>query len=231
MYRRDASRGFELIDAWKQGVSWFAHPDERGLRASHAFRFENGVWIVDPLEAPGIDEHVTALGDVVGVVVCSSWHARDADVFAARYDVPVFVGEKITRVEDRLDGPITRYPGDLPGAGVTAFHRRPFPGAEETLLYHEPTSTVYVPDSLGTAPWHLIGNERVGGQTILRLFPPTEILGIRPERLCCGHGPGLATDAAPELEPAIVGGRRSFPRAVVRNGIATLRAGVSALRS
>ena len=230
MYDRQQSAGYERIDEWDRGFGWFAHPEEEGMRTSHAFLFDDGVWIVDPLDAPGIDEPIAALGEVVGVTVCSSMHARDADMFAKRYDVPVYIPEGMGRVSDRLDAQITRYQDDFPDGGVTVIHRNPFPGFEEANLYHETTRTLYIGDSLGTTPWHTIGDETVGAQAILRLFPPKGLLGITPERIFCGHGLGIDTDADCGLEDTVMAGRKRAPRALVSNLSPAIRAAIASLR-
>ena len=46
-----------MIGRWDGGVGWIAHPEERGRRASHAIRGEDGdVGVFDPLDAPGVDD-------------------------------------------------------------------------------------------------------------------------------------------------------------------------------
>lgn len=231
MYDRQQSTGYELIDEWDRGVGWFAHPEEEGMRASHAFLFDDEVWIVDPLDAPGIDEPIAELGEVVGVTVCSSMHARDADIFAERYDVPVYIPEGMGRVSDRLDAPITRYQDEFPASGVTVVRRNPFPGFDEANLYHESTRTLYIGDSLGTTPWHTVGQEAIGAQAILRLFPPRRLLGSTPERIFCGHGTGIDTDASSALEDTVIAGRKRAPRAFVSNLSPAIRAAIASLKN
>lgn len=230
MYNREQSTAFELIDEWDRGFGWLAHPDEPGMRASHAFLFDEGVWIVDPLDAPGIDDHIAELGEVVGVAVCSSMHARDADIFSKRYDVPVNIPEGMGRISDRLDAHITRYADKFPDGGVTVIPRNPFPGFDEANLYHEPTRTLYIGDSLGTTPWHTIGEETIGAQAILRLVPPKGLLGIAPDRIFCGHGSGIDADAARALEDTVVAGRKRVPLAIAANLSPAIQAAIASLR-
>ena len=167
MYTREPSTDFELIDEWDLGVGWLAHPEERGMRASHAVVFDDGVWIIDPLDAPGIDEHIVALGEVVGVAVLSSMHARDAHHFGDRYDVPVYVPDGMDGLSNGLDTPHPRYLDEFPARGVRILARHPFPGFDEANLFHEPTQTLYIGDSLGTTPWHTVGQETLGAQALL----------------------------------------------------------------
>ena len=230
MYDRQQSTGFERIDEWERGFGWFAHPDEEGLRASHAVLFDEGVWIVDPLDAPGIDEAFAELGEVVGVTICSSMHTRDAAIFAKRYDVPVCIPEGMGRISDRLDVQVSRYQDEFPASGVMVIRRNPFPGFDEANLYHEPTRTLYIGDSLGTTPWHTVGRETIGAQAILRLFPPKGFLDIAPERIFCGHGLGIDTDSATVLEDTVMVGRKRAPRAFVSNLSPAIRAAIASLR-
>lgn len=230
MYSRGPSSEFGLIDECDLGFGWLAHPDEEGMRASQSFRFDEEVWLVDPLDAPGIDDHIDELGEVVGVTVCSSMHTRDAEVFARRYDVPVYLPEGMSRVPDLIDAEIRWYEEEFPARDVTVIRRNPFPAYDEANLYHEPTRTLYIADAIGTTPWHTVGDETIGAQAILRLFPPNELLTITPERICFGHGVGVFTDAGDALEETVTAGQRRFPRAVVSNIVPTLRATVASLR-
>jgi len=75
-------------------------------RASHALATTDGVWLVDPIDAAGVDDLVAGCGEVGGVVVLSNHHARDADVFAERHDVPVTPPDPMTGVAKALSAPI-----------------------------------------------------------------------------------------------------------------------------
>jgi hypothetical protein len=64
-----------------------ARPPGGGRKASHAVRGpDGGVWLFDPLDAPGVDDLISDLGEMVGVAAFSNWHARDAGAFALRRD-------------------------------------------------------------------------------------------------------------------------------------------------
>src|SRR6056297_3072434 len=90
-------------------LEWLAHPEEGGRRASHAIRGDDGVWIVDPLDAAGLDEELDRLGEVAGVAVLANYHARDAGEIAARHDLPVHVPSRFQRVAERIDAaPVER---------------------------------------------------------------------------------------------------------------------------
>ncbi|WP_254761735.1 hypothetical protein [Natrinema marinum] len=230
IYDRTPSTGFERIDAFDGGFGWLAHPDEAGLRASHAVRGDaGGVWLFDPLEAPGIDAEIDAFGDVAGVVVCSAYHTRDADRFARRFDAPVYVPTWLGRVSKRLEAPLERFDGDLERSGFAVREVSPLPGWSEAIAYRRSDGTLYVPDLLGTAPPYLAGDERLAVYLLLRPVVPTSAFeGIAPERILLGHGTGVFVDTASHLAEALETARRRFPRALLEGG-SQLRALVDAL--
>jgi hypothetical protein len=98
------------------------------------------------------------------------------------------------------------------------------------FLYHEPSATLFVPDSIGTSHQFLLGDERLGVSVFRRLQPPTQLQGLEPDRILVGHGEPLTDDAATALANALDGTRRSFPRALLENGVDGLRAGLGAFR-
>lgn len=229
-FDRTPSSGFARIDAFEHGFGWLAHPDEVGQRASHAFVCEEAVWIVDPLMAPGVVERISALGDVAGVAICSSWHARDAAVFARAFDVSVYVPADMRRVAARIDAPVERYRGELPATNVTTIHRRLVPGFEEAILVHEPSNTLYVPDSLGTARYFRTDAERIGVSPFSRVRPPFALLSVGPDRVLVGHGRGITDDATAAIRDAIEHARRRAPRLYARRFGDLVRTGWSAVR-
>jgi len=134
MFDRGESAGAQICTDWSDGVSWMAHPEEGGQRVSHAIRTADGVWLLDPLDAPDIDRVLADFGAVAGVAVLSCWHSRDADVFADRYDVPVSVPDWMGRVEQRIDAPLERYSGSFPDSSIRAIPNRPFSIWDEMVL-------------------------------------------------------------------------------------------------
>ncbi|MFC4447527.1 hypothetical protein [Halorussus aquaticus] len=229
---RDDPAGVRVIDRWSDGLGWIAHPDEDGRRASHAVRGEDGgVWLFDPLDAPGIDDIVAELGDVAGIAVLSNYHARDAGVLAARHDVPVWLPESMTRVEDRIAAPTVRYGARLGDSGFRVRTRAPLPGWRESVAFRPADGTLYVPDLLGTAPLYRVTDERLGVYTFRRPMPPRDLLGgLAPERILVGHGEGVFEDAASALSGALDRSRPGFPRALLENGASQLRALVGVVR-
>lgn len=229
MYIREAASGYQEIDRWSGGVGWFAHPEETGRRASHAIRDDDGVWVFEPLDAPGIDTLVADLGEVAGVAVLSDYHARDSATFANRHDVSVHVPAWFERVEDRVDAPIERFEGALGNSGFRVQRYAPFPGWREGIAVRESDGTVYVPEALGTAPFYTVGAEQLGVHTFVRLVPPRDPLGdINPERVLVGHGTGIFDEAGTILANTLDGARRRLLAELRENGLQRLRATWSA---
>jgi hypothetical protein len=231
-YDRSDSTDAEVVLDWESGTSWIAHPHEDSQRASHAIRTDEGVWLIDPLDAH-VEDLLEPLGEVVGVAVLTCWHARDADAFARRHDVAVHVPEWMDRIEERIDTPVERY-GLAPGGsdGAAGFHTipcRPFPLWQEVFLYHEPTATFIAPDSLGTTDIHLLDGERLGLASLRRLQPPQQLLGLDPERILVGHGEPITEDATAALHSAVQNTRSTVPEMLLENGTDSMRAFVGAV--
>ncbi|UPM42507.1 hypothetical protein [Halocatena salina] len=231
MYHRHDAESYQEIDRWERGVGWIAHPEEDGVRASHAIVGNDGdVWVIDPLDAPGVDELLGELGAVAGVAVLSNYHARDAGVVAARHDVPVYLPQWMDRVAERVDAPIERYAQTLGSSGFVVHRCSPLPGWQEGIAYRQSDRTLYAPDVLGTGTDWTVGRERIALFLLARLFPPTVLEQFAPERVLVGHGVGVFEDASVALEDALTGARRRFLTALRSSGIKQLRALVGAWR-
>ena len=226
--RTDSDRSRE-VDRWEDGVGWLAHPEEAGQRVSHAVSTDEGVWVLNPLDAPGVDDLLPELGEVAGVAVLSNYHARDAARFARRCDVPVTVPGWLGRVPDRLDCRVDRAGGELAGFALRPLG--PLYAWREVAGYREAGGTLYVPDYLSSHDAFTVGPERLGLPTLGRLFPPRDrFADCEPERVLVGHGTGIFEDADAALAGAFEGARRRrFPRALVRNGPHEFRAMAGAL--
>lgn len=230
MYARDEPTECRPIDRWAGGVGWLAHPHEDGRRASHAIGGDDGVWLVDPLDAPGVDDLIEPIDEIVGVAVLSDFHARDAAVFAERYGVSVHVPRWLNRATARIDAPIEQFTDEIGDSGFRVRNARPFPGCRESIAYHESNGTLYAPDVLSTELSATVGDERIALFLPGRLFPPRHLFGdLRPERILLGHGTGIFDDATAALMEALDGARRRFPQALVTSGWTQLRAGIAAL--
>jgi hypothetical protein len=256
VYDRSPADELGVVDRWADGVGWVAHPDEGGRRASHAVKppESDGVWILDPLDAPGVDDLLADLGDVVGVAVCSDYHARDAATFARRYDVPVTVPSWCERAGERIDAPIDRIEvatgagtgsnGTGAGAsdgspdrtdaafgGFDLYPIRPLFAWHEVVAFRETDRTLYVPDYLSSHEKFCVGGERLGMPTVSRFSPPRDpFAGFEPERILFGHGEGILEGAEDALADALAGARRRLPRALLSNLPGEARAMLGAIR-
>jgi len=219
---------FEQIDRFDDGVGWIAHPEEKMRRASHALRVPAGkaateqasgeaassddgdgdVWVVDPVDADGVDELFEEYGDVAGVVVLMDRHSRDAAAVAERHDVPIHVPSFVDPGVDARTLPLTN---ELAGTGFEVIRVVNVPGWSEAALYDG--ETLVVGDALGTADYFTAGEERVGVHPMLRVKPPEDLMGLRPERVLVGHGEGVMFDATDALRYALDGARRRAPKA------------------
>ncbi|MFC6954011.1 hypothetical protein [Halorubellus litoreus] len=224
-----------VVDAFDGGFGWQAAGDEALARTSHALRTDDGLWLLDPLDAPGLDDVLAARSAgadddprVAGVAVCAGWHARDAAAVAARHDVPVTVPAGVDRALDHLHPPagvdVQRVDDQLPGTDVSLRRVSPMGAWTETVCWRERDRTFYVPESLGTASPFVAGDERLGVIFYARLAPPRDALAdFEPDRVLVGHGDGVFDDATAALADALAGSRKRFPRAVVENGPRAMR--------
>lgn len=227
----EPATGYEEIDRWPGGVGWIAHPDELMQRASHALATDEGVLVIEPVDAPGIDDLIAAFGSARAVVVLSNHHLRDADAVARRHDVPVVLPTRMTGLTERLDAPVERLDAgeSLGGYELLEVAHSDSEFWQEFALFDG--ETLVCSESISGAPYNCVGDERLGVMTMRRLTPPERLRGLDPERVLCGHGPGLEEGAAAEVDRAIDTARRSFPRALLANGLSQIRTVTAALRS
>ncbi|MDX5989797.1 hypothetical protein SIM67_16305 [Haloferax mediterranei ATCC 33500] len=212
-------------------MSWLAHPHEEGERASHAIKADDGVWIIDPVDGPGVDELLESLGAVAGVAVLCSYHARDAGTIADRHGVAVHVPQWMDRVDERVDAPIKRYEATFGESGFRVHRVEPLSMWQEAIAYREADGTLIIPDLLGSGPGYTVGDERLGVVLSHRLFPPWDILGgLEPQRILLGHGEGVFEDASEALNDALTGARRRFPKALITQFSTNVRLLIGAMR-
>lgn len=200
-----------VIDRWDGGLGWLASPNELMRRASHALATDDGVWVVDPVDAPGVDDHLADLGPVHGVVVLLDRHTRDAAVLARRHDVAVHVPSWLRGSISGMDAPVRSFDGELGETGYRARRVVALPFWREAALWGH--GTLVTADALGTASYFVAPGERLGVHPLLRVMPPRHALGdLRPDRVLVGHGEGVCTDATAALRTALGGARRRAPR-------------------
>ncbi|MWV40425.1 hypothetical protein [Natrialba sp. INN-245] len=204
---------FQEIDRYDGGVGWIAHPDEQMERASHALEVDGGLWLVDPVDADGLDEFLAELGPVAGVVVVLDRHKRDAASIANRHGVPVYLPRWFEGVSEEIDAPVARFTDEISDTGIRAYTLVDNRFWQEAALYDPTDDTLVVPESVGTAEYFLAGNERLGVHPMRRLSPPQESLGgFEPDRILVGHGTGITDYVTSTLEHALSGARRRAPR-------------------
>jgi len=216
--KADGDPDLHEIDRFGGGVGWIAYPDEEMQRASHAVAVPSegsetdGVWVFDPVDAPGVDDLLDELGTVAGVAIGLARHKRDSAAIAARHDAPVYVAEWMTGVADEIDAPVERFGSRLADSGFDAFRIRDsaVPPWQEVGFFDG--ETLIVPESLGSASYFRGDRERLGVHPMLRLTPPTGALsGLNPERVRVGHGVGIEERGALAVEEALSGSRRKAP--------------------
>jgi hypothetical protein len=181
--------------------SWLAHPDEPLRRSGTALAVAGGSLLIDPVDAPGLDEAVAPLGRVIGVVKLIDRHERDAHAVADRLGAP------------RL------YPGVLAGQGpalaLPEVQERVVlaaPGWNESALWLPDRALLVVAEALGTADFFLTHpSDRLGVHPILRVRPPRRALDVTPTAIAVSHGQPVVTDAAAALRDALAGARTGLP--------------------
>lgn len=175
-------------------VSWtVGEPMER---SSHALAAGGLVWLVDPVADEAALAAAERLGEVAAVLQLLDRHPRDCASLAERYGVPLL-----------------RLPEAVDGAPFIAFPILSVPRWREVGLWWEAESLLVVPESLGTGDYFAIGSGAVGVHPMLRMLPPGKPLRrYAPERLLCGHGPALHSQAAAAISQALDRSRPDAPR-------------------
>ena len=185
-------------DRGAAGFSWLV--EEAGTRTSHALAAGGRVWLVDAVDWPEAVERVRDLGDPAGVIQLLDRHNRDCAMLAKRLGVPHVL-----------------VPDDVPGSPFAFVPVKRSRRWRESALWWPERRTLAVAEALGTNRFFTGGDAPVGVHLLLRLTPPTMLLGYEPDRLLVGHGEGLS---GPETEQAIDTAmrtsRRGLPGLLVR---------------
>jgi hypothetical protein len=186
-------------DEFEGGVGW----SEPGFlaRTSHALAIGGGVLVFDPVDMPGIDERIRALGEPEAVVQLLDRHERDSVAVAARLGVP--------RLRMELGGSEAR------GRLVRIAWSRIW---KEVAFWEPDRRVLVVGDALGTVGYFTAPGEEIGVHPFLRLRPPRALAELEPEHILCGHGAGVhGPAAAPALREALASSRRRLPRALANS--------------
>jgi len=202
-----------VVDRFEGGVGWIAHPEETMRRASHAVESDGGLWIIDPVDAEGLDDLLSEYAAPEGVVVLLDRHKRDAAAVANRHDVAVYVPEWMDGVAGDIDAPTRRFGAELAGFRVDRLIDNPL-WQEATLFDGE---TLVVPEALGTVEYFRAPAEDLGVHPMLRVLPPTDLRSYDPDRLLVGHGAGIFEDVGPTIRRAIDEGRGRAPSLYLKN--------------
>lgn len=185
-----------LCDETEWGFGWLQ--EERLQRTSHALRAEGRVWLFDPVDSPGVEERIRALGEPAGVIQLLDRHGRDCAALAERLGVPLH--------EMPFDG----VPG-APFVPVPIVQRRLW---REVALWWPDEHVLLCGDALGTVRYFVAPGELLGVHPLLRVTPPKALARFAPRHVLCGHGEGVHGDeAAPALAEALTTARRRLPRA------------------
>lgn len=211
MTRTGVATDWREIDQYDGGFGWIAHPEETMQRASHAFAADGDVWLVDPVDADGIDDRIADLGEVAGVVILLDRHTRDSAAVATRHGASVWVPAFMDGVAADLEAPVERFRHDLADTGFAVHEVVDNRLWQEGLLYDEDAGTLIVPEAVGTTEYFRTGDRPLGVHPVLRLRPPSKLTRLSPDRLLVGHGDGIHEDAAGALEEAVDGARGRAP--------------------
>lgn len=204
---------YREIDRWEGGVGWIAQPEETLQRASHALVADGDVWVVDPVDCPGLDDLLDEFGEVAGVVVAVDRHTRDAAAVANRHGVSVHLPRPVAGVASDLDAPVELVDDALGDTGYRTITVVDNLLWSEVAFHDSESGTLLVPEAIGTAQHYLADGERLGVHPMLRPRPPRHALfGLDPERVLVGHGSGVAVHATRALEDALRDARRNAPR-------------------
>jgi hypothetical protein len=187
---------FGLCDEFEGGFGW----TEPGFleRTSHAIEVRGAVLVFDPVDMPGIDERIRALGEPEAVVQLLDRHERDSAAVAARLGVPHL------RMELDAHG----------GAGrlVRIVWNRVW---KEVAFWEPERRVLVVADAFGAVGYFTAPGEAIGVHPLLRLRPPRDLGELEPEHILCGHGAGVHGPAATvALREALETSRRRLPRAL-----------------
>jgi hypothetical protein len=209
--RSGQATDWAVVDEWEEGRSYQAYPDETMQRTSHVLVHEGDVWLVDPIAIPEFESLLEPLGTVAGVVIGLDRHKRDAAMVANKYDVAVHIPAWMDGVEQALDATVVTERGTLADTGFELITLTNNAIWQEAALWNETTGTLVVPEAVGTVPFFRARGEELGVHPMLRLFPPTALRGLAPERILVGHGAGVHSNAAALLETALSGSRTGAP--------------------
>lgn len=191
----------DVCDETDFGFGWIAPEPALMQRCSHALVDEGAVWVIDPVDVPGLDERIRALGRPAGVLQLLDRHGRNCAAVAARLEVPLHVV------------PFARVAG-APFEPVPIVRNRFW---REVALWWPERRVLVCADAVGSGPFFRGPDERLGVHPFLRLVPPRRLRGLDPLHVLCGHGPDVhGEEATPALREALATARRRLPAHLLR---------------
>jgi hypothetical protein len=210
----------EVVDEFHAGFGWIE--DEFIERCSHALVANGRVWLVDPVDADGLEERVRAAGAPAGVIQLLDRHARDCVVLANRLRVPhhvvpeqpippfEFVGIRNQRrwQEVALWWPDERVLVCADALGTSRYFRFGLGGLAASLAEAALKAARALPVLPSNSGWTIGAAGRVAQPSIavhplLRLRPPRQLASVAPDVILCGHGRGVLADGARALARAL----------------------------
>jgi hypothetical protein len=183
------------------GFGWITLEPALLQRASHALVSGGRFWLVDPVDASGLEGRLRELGEPAGVIQLVDRHPRDCAPLAERLQVP----------HHRLPF------GGVPGSPFEVRKVLSVPGWREVALWWEDERVLVCTEALGTAPYFRAPDEPLGVHPFLRPYQPRGLRdmarGLTPGHVLVGHGEGIhGEEAAAAFRRAVQGARRAAPR-------------------
>lgn len=202
-----------VIDSTADSVSWKREPSGLMACVSHAVRDDDGkVWVFDPVDGVELDELVTNLGEVAGVIVLLDRHVRNAPEIAARLGVPLYF--PVGKQRQKLPSGTIRYDTHIEGCPfefiVVRQHDRSW---LERAAVLPSRGLLIIAEAVGTVDYYKGGGDlTLAMHPVMRAFPPRVLQGLEPRRLLVGHGMPVEGNPAEALEEAFADARRGIPR-------------------
>jgi hypothetical protein len=191
------AKAVRFCDELEFAFGWISPRRARLHRTSHALADDGRVWVVDPVDAEGVEERIRAIGRPVAVVQLLDRHSRDCAALAGRLAVPHY------------SLPFEGVPG-TPFEVVPIVRRRLW---REVALWWPTRAVLVCADALGTAPYYRGPGEQLAVHPLLRLTPPRALAAFAPRHVLVGHGEGVHGDgAAAAVEDALASSRRRAGR-------------------
>lgn len=181
------------------GFGWIAAEPPWLERTSHALLAGDGVWLIDPVDFPGLDERVRALGRPAGVIQLLDRHGRDSAPISARLGVPIWI-----------------VPPAIPGSPFQVVELRRSRHWQEVALWWPERRVLVAADAVGTVRYYCAPGERLGVHPLLRARPPRPLARFEPQAVLVGHGAGIHDDATAALRDAVAHARRNALRLLPR---------------